>query len=212
MIKLLVVDKHPIVRKGLELIFDVSQEIKFMGSVGDGESIFDFIQKTPVDVIITEIDLPKLNGITALRRLKKEFPKTKVIIYSEQPESVYAVSALKAGARGYVSKTADILTLKEAIVRVIHGDVFLSNELTKQLALGTKSNKTSPFYKKLSTREVEVLKLLSSGKRNKEIAEELNINEKTVSTYRARLMKKLNVTNLIDLVNQAKQLELQDTV
>lgn len=212
MIKLLVVDEHPIVRKGLELVFGVSQDIKFMGSVGDGEAIFDFIKNTPVDVIVTEIDLPKLNGITALRRLKKEFPKVKVIIYSGQPEYVYAVSAIKAGAAGYVPKTADILTLKEAIVKVTNGDVYLSHELTQRLALGTKANKTSPFYKRLSTREVEVLKLLSSGKRNKEIAEELNINEKTVSTYRARLMKKLNVTNLVDLVNQANQLELQDAI
>lgn len=212
MIKLLVVDEHPIVRKGLELVFGVSQEITFKGSVGDGEAIFDFVRKNPVDVIVTEIDLPKLNGITALRRLKEEFPNTKVIIYSGQPESVYAVSALKAGAAGYVPKTADILTLKEAIIKVQNGDVYLSHELTQRLALGSKTNRTSPFYKKLSTREVEVLKLLSSGRRNKEIAEELCINEKTVSTYRARLMKKLNVTNLVDLVNQANQLELQDAV
>lgn len=208
MIKLLVVDQHPIVRKGLELIFNASHDIKFAGSVGDGEAIFDFIQKTPVDVILCEIDLPKLNGITALRRLKKDFSETKVIIYSAQPEEVYAVSSIKAGAAGYIPKTADILTLKEAIMKVSTGGMYLSHELAQRLAIGSKSSKGHSFYKRLSTREVEVLKLLSSGRRNKEIAKELEINEKTVSTYRARLMKKLNVTNLVDLVNQAKNMEL----
>jgi len=208
MVKLLVVDQHPVVRKGLELIFGASRDIKFIGSVGDGEAIFDFIQKNPVDVILSEIDLPKLNGITALRRLKKDFPETKVIIYSGQPEEVYAVSSLKAGASGYIPKSADILTLKEAILKVDAGNVYLSNDLVQRFAINSKSNKSDTFYKKLSTREVEVLKLLSSGRRNKEIAKELDINEKTVSTYRARLMKKLNVTNLIDLVNQASNLDL----
>jgi len=206
MIKLLVVDQHPIVSKGLELIFGNSREIRFSGAVTDGESVFDFIKKNAIDVILMEIDLPKLNGITALRRLKKEFANTKVIIFSAQPEEVYAVSAIKAGASGYINKSTDIITIKEAIVKVHEGGTFLSNELSKNLAFGKKSSNS--FYKKLSTREVEVLKLLSSGKRNKEIAKELGINEKTVSTYRSRLMKKLNVTNLVDLVNTSSRMSL----
>jgi len=206
MIKLLVVDQHPIISKGLELIFGNSREIKFSGAVSDGELVFDFLKKNAIDVILMEIDLPKLNGITALRRLKKEFSDVKVIIFSGQPEEVYAVSAIKAGASGYINKATDIITIKEAIVKVSQGGTFLSSELSKSLAFGKKSSNS--FYKKLSTREVEVLKLLSSGRRNKEIAQELDINEKTVSTYRARLMKKLNVTNLVDLVNQAKSLDL----
>lgn len=208
MVKLLVVDQHPIITKGLELIFNTTRDIQFLGSVNDGEAIFDFIKKTPVDVILCEIDLPKLNGITALRRIKKNYPDIKVLIYSAQPEEVYAVSAIKAGADGYIPKTTDIITLKDAIVKVKAGGIYLSNELSQSLTQNTKSSGKTSFHKKLSTREIEVLKLLSSGKRNKEIAEELNINEKTVSTYRARLMKKLNVTNLVDLVNKANNLSL----
>ncbi len=208
MIKLLVVDHHPIIRKGLELLFITSSNMQVAGSVDDGEAIFDFLNRNQVDIILCEIDLPKLNGITALRRLKIEHPDVKVIMFSTHPEEVYAVSVIKAGAAGYVCKTANILTLKEAIMKVAEGGIYLSNDLAQRLAFGDRINTTGAFYKKLSTREVEVLKLLSIGKKNKEIAKELEINEKTVSTYKTRLMKKLNVSNIVDLINQAKLLEL----
>lgn len=178
-----------------------------MGSVEDGEAIIDFIKKVPVDIILTEIDLPKLNGLTLLRVLKAEFPDIKTLIFSGQPEEVYAINAIKAGAAGYVSKTVNIITISEAILKVYDGDIYLSDEYNKQLSLGRKINRTGSFYKKLSTREAEVLKLLCIGRKNKEVAKELNINEKTVSTYKARLMRKLKVTNLVDLVTQAKLAE-----
>lgn len=207
MIKLLIADHHPIIRKGLEHLFSASSNIQIMGSVDDGEAIIDFIKKVPVDIILSEIDLPKLNGLTVLRILKKEYPEIKTIIFSGQPEEVYALNAIKAGAAGYVSKTVNIMTINEAILKVNEGGIYLSNEFAQQLALGRKVNKSGSFYKKLSTREVEVLKLLCIGKKNKEVAKELKINEKTVSTYKARLMRKLKVTNLVDLVNQAKLME-----
>ncbi|WP_299888876.1 response regulator transcription factor [uncultured Lacinutrix sp.] len=209
MVKLLVVDPHPIVSKGLELIFDTTRDISFIGTLSDGEAIFDFIKQTTVDVILCEIDLPKLNGITALRRIKKEFPEIKVVIYSAQPEEVYALNTIKLGASGYISKTTDIITVKDAIMKAYNGGTYLSESMVARVTKNRKGSSTGgSFHKKLSTREIEVLKLLSSGRRNKEIAKELAINEKTVSTYRARLMKKLNVTNLVDLVSQANQLEL----
>jgi DNA-binding NarL/FixJ family response regulator len=208
MVKLLVVDQHPIVSKGLELVFNATRDIKFMGSVDNGEAIFEFLKSTPVDVVLTEIDLPKLNGLTAIRRIKSEFPDTKVIMYSGQSEEVYAVSSIKAGADGFIPKTAGIITLREAILKVYKDGMYLSDALMQRLNKNSKGLKGSTYYKKLSTREVEVLKLLASGKRNKDIAKELVINEKTVSTYRARLMKKLNVDNLVDLVNQSNTMQL----
>ncbi|MFI1773112.1 response regulator [Thalassobellus citreus] len=204
MIKLLIADNHPIIRKGLELLFSASSNIEVVGSLEDGEEILDFIKKNPVDIILMEADFPKLNGLTVLRYLKNDYPDIKTIIFSGQPEEVYAINAIKAGASGYISKSVNIITISEAIVKVYEGGIHLSNELTQQLAFGTRTNKSGSFYKKLSTREAEVLKLLTVGRKNKEISKELNINEKTVSTYKARLMRKLKVTNLVDLVNQAK--------
>ena len=103
-----------------------------------------------------------------------------------------------------ISKSVNVITINEAILKVHNGGIYLSNDLTQQLAFGNRVNKSGSFYKKLSTREAEVLKLLTIGRKNKEISKELDINEKTVSTYKARLMRKLKVTNLVDLVNQAK--------
>ncbi|HEY5689650.1 MAG TPA: response regulator transcription factor [Yeosuana sp.] len=208
MIKLLIADHHPIVRKGVELLFSASSNIQIVASVDDGEAIIDYVKKNPVDIILTEIDLPKLNGLTVLRILKNDFPEIKTIIFSGQPEEVYAINSIKAGASGYISKTVNIITINEAILKVNDGGTYLSDEISKQLKLGKRVNKTGSYYKKLSTREAEVLKLLCVGKKNKEVAKELNVNEKTISTYKARLMRKLKVTNLVDLVNQAKVAEL----
>ncbi|MDO5971321.1 response regulator transcription factor [Flavivirga aquimarina] len=204
MIKLLIADNHPITRKGLEILFSASPNIKIVGSVNDGEAILEFIKKNPVDIILTETDFPKLNGLTVLRYLKHDYPNIKTIIFSSQPEEVYAINAIKAGAAGYLNKSVNVISINEAILKVHDGGIHLSNELTQQLAFGNRVNKGGTFYKKLSTREAEVLKLLTVGRKNKEISKELDINEKTVSTYKARLMRKLKVTNLVDLVNQAK--------
>jgi len=190
MIKLLIADPHPIIRKGLEHLFSTSTSINIVGSVDNGEAILEHIRKEPVDIILTEIDLPKLNGLTILRHLKNEFPDIKTIIFSGQPEEVYGLNAIKAGASGYISKTVNIISVNDAIMKVHDGGIYLSNDLTQQLAFGSRSGKEGTFFKKLSTRETEVLKLLAVGRKNKEVSQELNINEKTVSTYKARLMKK----------------------
>ncbi|TXE06858.1 response regulator transcription factor [Gelidibacter salicanalis] len=206
MIKVLVVDYHPIVREGITLLFEKDPDIEVVGTVATGIEIFEFIRRYPIDVIISEIDLPELNGITALRAIKKENTELKVIMFSHQPEEIYAISTIRAGAAGYLSKTADTATLKEAILKVYNGEIYLSEVMAKHLNYDDTRNKKSKLYKRLSTREVEVLKLLSSGKKNKEIALELDINEKTVSTYKARLFKKLNVSNLVDLIHQAEHM------
>lgn len=206
MIKVLVVDYHPIVREGLKLLFEKDPEIEVVGTIGTGIEIFEFIRRHSVDVLISEIDLPELNGITALRAIKKEHKDLRVIMFSYHPEEIYAISSIKAGASGYLSKTVTTKTIREAVMKVYNGDIYLSDNMAKHLNFDDTRNTKSKLYKRLSTREVEVLKLLSSGKKNKEIAQELDINEKTVSTYKARLFKKLNVTNLVDLIHQAKHI------
>jgi len=208
MIKVLVADHHPIIRTGLKMLLESSSDIQVISSATTGKELFDVVGRTKPDIVLSEIDLPELNGITALRTLKKEYQDIKVIMFSSHPEEIYAVSSIKAGASGYLTKSVSTQTIKDAIMKVYSGGIYISNDLAQRLTFEERGNRPSKLYKKLSTREVEVLKLLSSGRRNKEIAEELNINEKTVSTYKARLMKKLNVTNLVDLINQSRHLEL----
>ncbi len=204
MIQILIVDNHPIVRTGLELFLNSKPDIKVVGSLSSGIEIFEFVKRHNVDVIISEVDLPELNGITALRAIKKEYKSINVLMFSHQPEEIYAISTLKAGASGYLNKTASMEEIETAVRKIHSGEVSLSDKMDKHLHYEDTRKSRSRMFKKLSTREVEVLKLLSIGRKNKEIAQELDINEKTVSTYKARLFKKLNVTNIIDLIHQAK--------
>lgn len=204
MINILIADAHPIITTGLALVLNSKSGFKVVGTLSSGIEILEFVKRHNVDVIISEVDLPELNGITVLRSIKKAHKSVNVLMFSHQPEAIYALSTIKAGASGYLNKTASIETIETAIRKIYDGETYLSNHINKQLQQKDISKSRSRLFKKLSTREVEVLKLLSIGRKNKEIAEELAINEKTVSTYKARLLKKLNVNNLVDLIHQAQ--------
>ncbi|SNZ00840.1 response regulator transcription factor [Flagellimonas pacifica] len=208
MIKVLIADNHPIVRLGIKQVLESSSDIEVIADVSTTSELFEALEKVTPDVVMLEMDIPEINGIATLRKLKQEFPNVKSLMYSGQSEDVYALSTIRAGAFGYLSKTADLDYVITAVRKVSEGNMFITNELAQRLAFDEGTQKPRRFFRKLSSREVEVLKLLASGKRNKEVAEGLNLNEKTVSTYKARLMKKLNVDNLVDLLQQAKALEL----
>lgn len=208
MIKILIADNHPIVRLGIKQVLNSVSDFEVMDDVSNTSELFGRLEKITPDVVILEMDIPEINGIAALRKMKLEFPDVKVLIYSGQSEDVYALSTIRAGAYGYLSKMADLDYIITAVRKVSEGNMFITNELAQRLAFDESTQKPRRFFRKLSSREVEVLKLLASGKRNKDVAQGLNLNEKTVSTYKARLMKKLNVDNLVDLLQQAKALEL----
>ena len=208
MIKVLIADNHPIVRLGIKSVLESASDFEVIDDVSTTSELFNSVKKASPDVIILEMDIPEINGIATLRKIKQEYPDIKVLIYSGQSEDVYALSTIRAGAFGYLSKTADLDYILSAVRKVSEGSMFITNELAQRLAFDEGTQKPRRFFRKLSTREVEVLKLLASGKRNKDVAQGLNLNEKTVSTYKARLMKKLNVDNLVDLLQQAKALEL----
>ncbi len=208
MIKVVIADNHPIVRLGIRNVLSTASDFELIDDVGTTSELFQSLKKSTPDVVLLELDIPEINGIATIRKIKQEFPEVKVLIYSGQSEDVYALSTIRAGAFGYLSKTADLDYIVAALKKVNEGKMFITNELAQRLAFDEGTQKPRRFFRKLSTREVEVLKMLASGKRNKEVAQGLNLNEKTVSTYKARLMKKLNVDNLVDLLQQAKALEL----
>ena len=208
MITVLIAENHPIVRLGMKNVLDSSEGIQVIADVASTSELFKTLENITPDVVMLEMDIPEINGIATLRKIKQEFPEVKVLMYSGQSEDVYALSTIRAGAFGYLSKTSELDYIVSAVKKVSEGNMFITNELAQRLAFDEGSQKPRRFFRKLSSREVEVLKLLASGKRNKEVAEGLNLNEKTVSTYKARLMRKLNVDNLVDLLQQAKALEL----
>ncbi len=208
MIKVLIADNHPIVRLGIKNVLNSASGFEVVDDVSTTTELFAKLKTLIPDVVMLEMDIPEINGIASLRKIKQEYPDIRVLIYSGQSEDVYALSTIRAGAFGYLSKTADLDYIITAVRKVSEGNMFITNELAQRLAFDEGTQKPRRFFRKLSTREVEVLKLLASGKRNKDVAIGLNLNEKTVSTYKARLMKKLNVDNLVDLLQQAKALEL----
>ncbi|MEO9891585.1 response regulator transcription factor [Aurantibacter sp.] len=208
MIKILIADNHPIVRMGVRSVLESANGFEVVGDVSTTGELFEQLEKLTPDVVMLEMDIPEINGIAALRKIKKSFPDIKVLMYSGQSEDVYALSSIRAGAFGYLAKTSEVDYIVSAVRKVAEGNMFITNELAQRLAFDEGTQKPRRFFRKLSTREVEVLKLLASGKRNKDVALGLNLNEKTVSTYKARLMKKLNVDNMVDLLQQAKALEL----
>ncbi|WP_273567867.1 response regulator [Maribacter halichondriae] len=208
MIKVLIADNHPIIRMGVKNVLEAASGFQVLGEVSTTSELFSKLEELSPDVVMLEMDIPEINGIATLRKIKKEYPDVRVLMYSGQSEDVYALSTIRAGAFGYLSKASDIDYIISAVRKVAEGNMFITNELAQRLAFDEGTQKPRRFFRKLSTREVEVLKLLASGKRNKDVAESLNLNEKTVSTYKARLMKKLNVDNMVDLLQQAKALEL----
>jgi len=208
MIKVCLADNHPVVHYGVKSYFKDHDTISIIANVGNFLMVKDLLHIKEVDVLILDLELEGLSSIFEVKSILKNFPKTKIIIYSDLSEQIYAPNAIKAGVSGFISKKEKLETLGQAIIKVHQGKIILNETVKKNLALIAKQNKSERLYRKLSNREVEVLRYLSDGKKNNEISKILNLNEKTISTYKLRLLQKLNVTNLVDLVNKAKTLEI----
>lgn len=203
--KVVIADHHPITRKGISVLLNNTDDYTIVGKVARGSELLKCLEKERPDILILELDIPEINGFHALRSIREEFPKTRIAIFSSHPEEIYALRSIKSGAAGYIPKTSSKEVFLQAIKRIALGGIFLNEELAATLnSKSVNDNTLGGRYRKLSTREIEVLNLLSNGKRNKDIATLLEINEKTVSTYKTRLLKKLNVTSLADLINQAR--------
>ncbi|MBI1316184.1 response regulator [bacterium] len=200
MINIIIADDHAIVRKGLDLFLKFEDEVRLIAEAADGDELLQVLSRMTADVVLLDIDMPKMNGITVLRTMQEEFPNIKVVILSMHREEIYGPTVRKLGALGYVTKDADPKEVVRAVKEVHAGRLFFREELyTVRTPLREKQRKI-----KLSNRESEVLKLLSIGKSNKDISEELGISDKTVSTYKQRLLNKLQARNVVDLINFAK--------
>lgn len=206
--RILIADHHPVTLKGVSCMLKKKDNFSIVGKANNGNELYLKLQEHKPDILIMEIDMPQVSGINALRGIKSQFPDTRVLIFSTHPEEIYALRSIKSGAAGYVPKTASAKVLVKALNRIAKGGIFLNEELTSTFT-SRNVGETSALsrYKKLSSREIEVLNLLSRGKRNKDIAQTLDINEKTVSTYKTRLLKKLKVDNLADLIHQSRMFQ-----
>lgn len=204
--KIVIADPHPITRRGIKELLQGSESFKVIGEASDRNELIKILAKKKPTVLILELDMPGIIGFKIFNEVLKALPKIKIVVFSSYPEEIYAAHSIKTGAKGYIPKTASANQFLKALNTVILGGTYLSKETrdTSKKSLTTATIKNR--YSQLSTREIEVLDLLVAGKRNKDIAALLGINEKTVSTYKSRLLKKLNIKNLAELISHSRAL------
>ena len=208
MIKICVADNHPVVIQGIKSYFETNTHIDVVASATNLESLVNLLQDKTIDIVVLDLELLGISSIRDIKGLVKDFSDSKIILFTAVSEKMYAPTAVKAGVSSYVMKTATLKELESVISKVTQGQTVISEDVKKAIELLSKGKKADRLFKKLSTREVEVLRYLNDGKKNKEVAEILGLDEKTISTYKLRLLAKLNVTNLVDLLNKAKSLDI----
>ena len=203
MIRILIVDDHAIVRRGLrELLSDEFRGAAF-GEAATAQQALEQIWKKEWDVALLDITLPGRSGLDLLKEVKAARPKLPVLVLSVHPEDQFAVRVLKAGAGGYLTKESAPEELVNAIRKILAGGQYVSPTLAEKLALGLRKDSTRAPHETLSDREYEIMCCIASGKTVAEIARELSLSPKTISTYRARLLEKLRVKNNAEIIRYA---------
>jgi two-component system invasion response regulator UvrY len=188
MIRIIIADDHPIVRKGLKLILEESSNIKVEDEAESGEELLHKLSQKKFDLVLLDISMPGRSGLDILKQIKLEKKNLPVLILSIHPEEQYAIRAIKAGASGYLTKDSAPEELINAINKVIRGKKYISTTLAEKIAVELDDNFEKPHHKKLSDREYEIMCLLCSGLTISEIGKKLNLSIKTISTYKARIL------------------------
>lgn len=191
MIKVLIVDDHPIVRHGLKQILAEESDMSG-GEAENGNDALALVRRENFDLVVLDINLPDISGLEVLKQLKKARPKLPVLVLSMYPEEQFAVQALKGGAAGYITKKSAPEELVKAIRKVLTGGRYISPSLAEKLAFDLQTGE-KPRHETLSNREFQVMCMIASGKTVKQIADELFLSVETVSTYRARILDKMNM-------------------
>jgi len=203
MIKILIADDHAIVRAGLKQILAEVSDMVVVGEAGSGQEALEKVRNDGYDVIVLDISMPGKSGLDVLKELKRDDPQLAVLVLSMHPEDQYAVRFLKAGADGYLTKEGAPDELVSAIRKVSRGRKYVSSSLAETLAYVVERDIDRPPHETLSDREYQVMCMIAQGKALKDIAEELYLSPKTISTYRARLLDKMQMKNNAELTHYA---------
>jgi len=210
MIRVLIADDHAVVRQGLKQILRDTREMIVAGEAVNGQEVLEKVRAAAWDVVILDISMPGHSGLDILKELKCERPKLPVLVLSMYSEDQFAMRVLKAGASGYLTKDSAPDELVKAIRKVVSGGKYVSPFLAEKLAFEIGMDSSKLPHETLSDREFQVLRMIATGKAVKEIAAELSLSVKTISTYRARLLQKMNLTTNAELIHYAIQNRLID--
>jgi DNA-binding NarL/FixJ family response regulator len=208
--RVLIADDHAVFRRGLkETIGEVFPRVAF-GEANSAQETLGHVRLHDWDIVILDISMPGKSGLDILNDLKRLRPKLPILLLSMHPEEQYARRALRSGASGYLTKESVPEELKLAVRKIVAGGRYVSASLAERLANDLRSGIEVPVHELLSDREFQVLRMIASGKTVKEIAEEIDLSVKTVSTYRARILEKTGLRTTADLIRYAFQAQLVD--
>lgn len=210
MIRVFIADDHPVVRAGIKQILAEAQDIELCGEAENGQEALDKLDSCKPHVLILDVAMPGRGGVETLKRVTDTNPEIAVIILSMYPEDQYALRLLKSGASGYLTKECASEQLVTAVRKVAQGKKYISATLAEILADNITGNSDQPPHQDLSNREYQIFCLLASGRRVSEIADELSLSVKTISTYRMRILRKLNMTKNAELTYYAIKNKLVD--
>jgi DNA-binding NarL/FixJ family response regulator len=208
MIRILIADDHAVVRRGVVQLLKEDFKTAHFGEAATAPELLEKARQGRWDLIILDIGLPGRGGLDLLREIKSARVAPPVLIHSMYPEEQFAVRAIKAGASGYLAKESAPEKLAQAVRKILGGGRYISDSLADQLAVEVAADTSRPVHELLSDREFTVLRLLASGKTVKEIAGELSLSVKTVSTYRARILEKTGMRTTAELMRYAIERKL----
>jgi two-component system invasion response regulator UvrY len=203
MIKVLIADDHTLVRKGLKQILLETEDIERVDEAKDGKETMNKVSRNKYDLVLLDISLPGRSGIDVLKQLKCIKPTLPVLILSMHPEEQYAVRSLRAGAAGYLTKESAPEELLKAIKKVADGGKYITSSLAEKLAGDIGPDVEKPLHEILSDREYQVMCMIASGKTVKEVADDLNLSVKTISTHRSRILRKMRMDNNAQITHYA---------
>jgi DNA-binding NarL/FixJ family response regulator len=201
--KILIVDDHAIIHRGLRRILEDEFAGIILGEAYHPQAALDLVSHELWNVVILDLDIPGRGGLDLLQQLRAAYPKLPVIVFSMHSEEQFAIRSLKAGASGYVAKDGDLSQLSEAVRRVLRGGRYVSAALAERLAADLQRDISAAPHEWLSNREFEVMRMLAIGMSTTDIADKLSLSVKTVSTYRTRVLEKLQLTTNFELIHYA---------
>ena len=203
MTRVLVADDHAIVREGIKRILDGQEGIEIAGEATNGHEVLERVRAGGFDILLLDLSMPGKSGIELIRQVKDQSPKLRVLVLTMHEEDQYAVRAIRAGASGYLTKESAPGQLVSAIRRLADGRLYISPNVAEQLALDVQPHGDEAPHKHLSDREFEVFQLLVAGRSVSDIAAQLHLSVKTVSTHKTRILQKMSASSVADLVRYA---------
>lgn len=211
MIRILIADDHAIVRQGLRRVLSLASDLALAGEARDGWEVVERVRAGGLDLLLTDMTMPGPSGVELIKRVREEAPQLAILVLSMHGEGQVAARAIKAGASGYLTKDSEPETLLAAIRQVAAGGHYIDPELASRLVFAAQPAESDESHRRLSEREYQVFLLLARGRGVNEIAEEFHLSAKTVSTHKFRLMQKMELASLSDLVRYAVKQGLIDS-